>query len=74
MHYAVCQTKTCSAGGAAFGASPGSSFLRLAVAAVCEEEDEMQTLDEWKTVLVKDCLELKHLAGQDANTMIKRSM
>ncbi len=34
----------------------------------------MQTLDEWKTVLVKDCLELKHLAGQDANTRIKRSM
>jgi hypothetical protein len=34
----------------------------------------MQTLDEWKTVLAKDFLELKHLEGQDASTRMRRSM
>jgi len=32
------------------------------------------TLDEWKAVLAKDFLELKHLEGQDANTRIRRSL
>ena len=34
----------------------------------------MQTLDEWKTVLTKDLLEVTHLEGQDANTRMRRSM
>ena len=34
----------------------------------------MYTLDEWKAVLLKDLLELKHLEGQDANTRIRRSL
>ena len=34
----------------------------------------MQTLDEWKTVLAKDFLELKHLKGQDVNKSIRRAL
>ena len=34
----------------------------------------MQTLDEWKTVLAKDFLELKQLEGQDAATRMRRSL
>ena len=34
----------------------------------------MSTLDEWKAVLLKDLLELKHLEGQEANTRIRRSL
>ena len=34
----------------------------------------MYTLDEWKTVLAKDFLELKHLEGQDASTRMRRSL
>ena len=34
----------------------------------------MQTLDEWKTVLAKDFLEMQHLEGQDAATRMRRSM
>ena len=38
------------------------------------KEAEMQTLDEWKTVLAKDFLELQHLEGQDAATRMRRPM
>ena len=41
---------------------------------VHDKEEDMQTLDEWKTVLAKDFLELKHLEGQDANTRMRRFM
>jgi hypothetical protein len=34
----------------------------------------MQTLDEWKSVLAKDFLELKHLEGQDASMRMRRSV
>jgi hypothetical protein len=34
----------------------------------------METLDEWKTVLLKDFLELKQLTGQDENTRMRRSL
>jgi hypothetical protein len=39
-----------------------------------EKEADMQTLNEWETVLAKDFLELQHLEGQDASTRIRRSM
>ncbi len=39
-----------------------------------EKENDVYTLDEWKTVLAKNLLELKQLEGQDANTRIRRSL
>ena len=41
---------------------------------VHDKEEDVHTLDEWKTVLAKDFLELKHLEGQDAFTRMRRSM
>ena len=41
---------------------------------VREKKEAIQTLDEWKTVLAKDLLELHHLEGQDAATRMRRSM
>jgi hypothetical protein len=34
----------------------------------------MQTLDEWKTVLAKDFLELQRLEGQDAAARMRYAM
>jgi hypothetical protein len=34
----------------------------------------VQTLEEWKAVLLKDLLVLRHLQGQDASTRMRRSM
>ncbi len=39
-----------------------------------QKKEAIQTLDEWKTVLAKDLLELHHLEGQDAATRMRRSM
>jgi hypothetical protein len=41
---------------------------------VQNKEEDVHTLDEWKTVLVKDFLELKQLKGQDASTRMRRSL
>ena len=38
------------------------------------KEEDMQTLDEWKSTLANDLLELKQLEGQDANTRIRRAL
>jgi hypothetical protein len=39
-----------------------------------DKQEEVQTLDEWKTLLTKDFLALKLLDGQDAFTRMRRSM
>ncbi len=39
-----------------------------------DKQEEVQTLDEWKTLLTKDLLALKQLDGQDAFTRMRRSM
>ncbi len=41
---------------------------------VHDTEEDVHTLDEWKSVLAKDFLALKQLEGQDANTRIRRSL
>ncbi len=39
-----------------------------------DKQEDVQTLDEWKTLLTKDLLALKQLEGQDAFTRMRRSM
>src|SRR5260370_8917595 len=39
-----------------------------------DKQEEVQTLDEWKTLLTKDLLALKQLDGQDAFMRMRRSM
>ena len=39
-----------------------------------DKQEDVQTLDEWKTLLTKDLLALKLLDGQDAFTRMRHSM
>jgi hypothetical protein len=39
-----------------------------------EKIEDMDTVDEWESVLVKDFLELHRLQGQDTSTRMRRSL